>query len=338
MPRFWTDFTPSVFIYQLFWTQACTEGMCTNGTQVPCDNPTTCKGWPLHRGLQPLLFSNSGVGSFTSHKDKSMKVLWDGTYGFSSLSEKTRKSNHLQMSLQRQHFLLSNLKTPSVGPAEVWTHNLPVWNFCCWVPDIPPCETSPSGNEQGKMHNVCFRRLAGNWTVKMSLFFLLLFAMNVVMGYQGFNKGLSRWPKLSSTVIFHNNFTADPIFFFCSYFDRKKHTPVSRAVQAHALPQNFWNLHLLEYISSILEQKLAFLNRTQTSLNFGFFIQRQHMNNIANRSKPLVVSLSVLQNVNHIICKNWSNFQRKVAGKFTWNSLQMSLAAGSYWKLWVNCP
>ena len=39
--------------------------------------------------------------------------------GFSSLSEKTRKSNHLQMSLQRQHFLLSYLKTLSVGPAGV---------------------------------------------------------------------------------------------------------------------------------------------------------------------------------------------------------------------------
>ena len=58
-------------------------------------------------------FSNkygSGVGSFTSHKNKSVQVLWDGTYGFSSLSEKTRKSNHLQMSLQRQHFLLSYFK------------------------------------------------------------------------------------------------------------------------------------------------------------------------------------------------------------------------------------
>ena len=158
MPRFWTDFMPSVFIYQLFWTQACTEGMCTNGTQVPCEmpslpNPTTCKGWPLHRGLQPLLFSNSGR---------------DGTYGFLSLSKKTRKSKHLQMSLQRQHFLLS--KTLSVGLAEVWTRNLPVWNFCCWVADIPPCETSPSDNEWGEMHNVYFRRLAGNWTVKMSLF------------------------------------------------------------------------------------------------------------------------------------------------------------------------
>ena len=80
------------------------------------------KGWPHHLGLRPLLFSNSEVGSFTSHKNKSVKVLWEGTYGFSSLSEKTRKSNHLQISLQKQHFLLSYLKTLSVGPAGVWTH------------------------------------------------------------------------------------------------------------------------------------------------------------------------------------------------------------------------
>ena len=54
-----------------------------------------------------------------------IQVLWDGTSGLSSLSEKTRKSNHLQMSLQRQHFLLRYLKTPSGGPAGVWTHDLP---------------------------------------------------------------------------------------------------------------------------------------------------------------------------------------------------------------------
>ena len=106
---------------QLFWTQACPEEMCTNGTQVPCEVPslpnlTTRKGWPHHRGLRTLLFSKRDVGSFTSHKSKSGKVLWDGTHGFSSLSEKTRKSNHLQMSLQRQHFLLSYLRTQSVGP------------------------------------------------------------------------------------------------------------------------------------------------------------------------------------------------------------------------------
>ena len=69
-----------LFIYQLFWTQACPEGMCTNGTQVPCEvpslpNPTTRKGWPHHRGIRPLLFSNSDVGSFMSHKNKSVKLL-----------------------------------------------------------------------------------------------------------------------------------------------------------------------------------------------------------------------------------------------------------------------
>ena len=54
------------------------------------------------------------------------KGLWDGAYGLSSLSEKTRKSNDLQMLLQRQHFLLSYLKTLSVGPAGVWTYGLPL--------------------------------------------------------------------------------------------------------------------------------------------------------------------------------------------------------------------
>ena len=106
-------------IYPLFWKQAYREGMCLNGTQVPCEVPsppnhTTRKGWPHHRGLRPVLFSKSDVGSFTPHKNKSVKVLWDGTYGFSSLSEKTRKSKHLQMSLQRQHFILSYLAGPRV--------------------------------------------------------------------------------------------------------------------------------------------------------------------------------------------------------------------------------
>ena len=95
-------FSGHLSIYQLFWKQACPEGLCTNGTQVQCEalslpNSTTRKGWPLCRGLQPLLFLNSDVGSFTSHKNKSVKVLWDGIYGFLSLSEKTRMSNHFQM-------------------------------------------------------------------------------------------------------------------------------------------------------------------------------------------------------------------------------------------------
>ena len=51
-------------------------------------------------------------GSLTSHRVMNTEVL-------SSSSQKTRKSNHLQMSLPRQHFLLSYLKTLSVGPAGV---------------------------------------------------------------------------------------------------------------------------------------------------------------------------------------------------------------------------
>ena len=69
------------------------------GTQVPCEvpslpNSTTHKGSPHYRGVRPLLISNSDVGSSMSHKNKSVKVLWDRTYGFSPLSEKTRKSYH----------------------------------------------------------------------------------------------------------------------------------------------------------------------------------------------------------------------------------------------------
>ena len=105
---------------------------CTHPTHDV--NDVMCEGWPQHRGLRPLLFSNSGVGSFTSHKNKSVKVLWDGTYGFSSLSEKTRKSNCLQMSLERQHFLLSYLKSLSVVPAGVRTPDLPLSR-----PALPHC-------------------------------------------------------------------------------------------------------------------------------------------------------------------------------------------------------
>ena len=104
--------------------------MCTNGTQVPCEvpslpSPTTRKGWPHHRGIRPLLFSNNDVGSFTSHKNKSVKVLCDGTYGLSSLSEKTRKSNHLQMSFQRQHPERWSGRSLNPGPPARQTGALP---------------------------------------------------------------------------------------------------------------------------------------------------------------------------------------------------------------------
>ena len=56
------------------------------------------------------------VGSLTSPANKYREDAGDGAYGLSSLSEKTRTSNHLQVSLQRQHILLSYFKTLSVFP------------------------------------------------------------------------------------------------------------------------------------------------------------------------------------------------------------------------------
>ena len=85
-------------------------------------NDMMFEGWLLYRGLRPLLFSNSGVGSFMSHKNQiSVSAVRRNLRFFVP-----RKSNRLQMSLQRQHFLLSYSKTLSVGPAEVRTHDLPL--------------------------------------------------------------------------------------------------------------------------------------------------------------------------------------------------------------------
>ena len=38
------------FFYQLFWTQACSEGMCTNGTQVPREVPSLPNPQPVKVG------------------------------------------------------------------------------------------------------------------------------------------------------------------------------------------------------------------------------------------------------------------------------------------------
>ena len=77
------------------------------------------KSWPI---------SVSGGSRCGSAQADEWKRCETGlAYGFSSLSEKTRKSNHLQMSSQKKHFLFSYLKTLSVtGPTGIWTHDLPL--------------------------------------------------------------------------------------------------------------------------------------------------------------------------------------------------------------------
>ena len=79
-----------------------------------------------HRGYDPYSFRIVMWVILRPTRTNQGKGCEKGTYGFSSLSEKTRKSKHLQMSLQRQHFLLSYLKTLSAGPAGVRACDLPL--------------------------------------------------------------------------------------------------------------------------------------------------------------------------------------------------------------------
>ena len=89
-----------------------------------------------------LLFSNSAWVLLRPTELSTFKELWDGTSDLSSLSEKTRKSNHLQMKLQRQHFLLSYLKTLSVDPVGVSNSRPPASQPGAQQGELPvPCKT-----------------------------------------------------------------------------------------------------------------------------------------------------------------------------------------------------
>ena len=68
---------------------------------------------------------NSGVGSFKSHKNQVSESARKQDLRFLSLSEKTRKSNHLQIVFAKAA-LSPQLKILSVVLAGVWTHDLPL--------------------------------------------------------------------------------------------------------------------------------------------------------------------------------------------------------------------
>jgi len=83
------------FFYPLFWTQACPEGMDTNGTHR---SHSRYHSYPIP---QPVKVGHT-TGVYVPYRLRTVvwvllrptwtpvKVLWDGTYGFSSLSAKTR--------------------------------------------------------------------------------------------------------------------------------------------------------------------------------------------------------------------------------------------------------
>ena len=100
------------------------RGNVTNGTQIPCKvpslpNPTTRKGWPHHRGLRPLLFSNSDVGSFTCHKNKSVSVVRRDLRFFVLMREDLESLTICRCHCKGSTSFSVFLKTPSVGPAGV---------------------------------------------------------------------------------------------------------------------------------------------------------------------------------------------------------------------------
>ena len=91
-----------------------------------------------------------------------VKVLWDVTWPFLSLFEQTRKSNRLQMSLQRQHFLLTYLKTLSVGPAGVRTPHhkvqMKIHFSSCYLCCVNKCVNSMLHLDHGEICNYFFDR------------------------------------------------------------------------------------------------------------------------------------------------------------------------------------
>lgn len=67
---------------------------------IQTDNP------PSPGKVGSLLFSNSGVGSFMSHKDQINESTMRRDLWCFSLFKRKRYPNHLQITLQRHHFLL----------------------------------------------------------------------------------------------------------------------------------------------------------------------------------------------------------------------------------------
>ena len=82
--------------------------------------------WTTTPGTTSHTLYEQCLRSLTSHRIYMCKGCETGPTGLSSLSEKNRASNRLQMPLQRQHILLSYFKTLSVGLAGLWTNGLPL--------------------------------------------------------------------------------------------------------------------------------------------------------------------------------------------------------------------
>ena len=68
----WRTISSDVSIQRRHWQPLSVHlwAYCTHSTHTVKDVWMMCEGWPNHQGLRPVLFSNSGVGSFTSQKNQ----------------------------------------------------------------------------------------------------------------------------------------------------------------------------------------------------------------------------------------------------------------------------
>ena len=73
---------------------------------------------PLARDNIPYSLGTVAWALLCPTRIRTVKEVWHEAYGFQSLSEKTRMS-------KGSTFSVRYFKTLSVGPARVWTHNLP---------------------------------------------------------------------------------------------------------------------------------------------------------------------------------------------------------------------
>ena len=104
------------------------QGHCNSMTPITVGPWQSLPPWEIdhHTGDYVPYSLRTLCGFFNVPQNLYMQGLWNGAYCLLSFSEKTRKSNRLQLSSKRQYFLLNNLKTLSVGPGGTWTSSLPL--------------------------------------------------------------------------------------------------------------------------------------------------------------------------------------------------------------------
>ena len=97
---------------------------CTHPTHDV--NDVMSEAWPHHRGVRPLLFSNSGVGFYVPQEPDKCKSYETGPTVFRPYPRRIESLTICRCHYKGSTFLLSYSKTLSVGPAGIRTRDLPL--------------------------------------------------------------------------------------------------------------------------------------------------------------------------------------------------------------------